>query len=1165
MPRPTSRRNGNNGGGKKTTTLSKATTPEEGFRIGSEFDTTAAAPTNRTFNRGGGGAENSLNHYQHTGHPLHLSHHSREADDTNHSRMDHPSCRLLQDIATRIWNAPTQQQQQQHAPGDKHSSATSRITPNATSTMVIQDPSVGASTPAASLWIGLLRQYLLERQEEKERQQPQQEQGEDTPHLLGGSIGCGTVDGTGGATKKRKKKKKKKVETTATTGTLDSSSTETTITLSSATATAESTPLIVNGDEVVVVVAGPPPPPATVQKSIAPQPPNKSGTEKSSTKRNLENDNEDSASPALPTRTIGAPTTTASSLRIRRDQLVREYLHRTRDDTIKSLQPTNGGNVTSTTTTATTTTLSTIANTPPRSALDTITQFVEEYLAGSDQTRSKSCRIPHSIVQLAIDRIQCNQCRRSVNESIHQQQPYTNKTMTGPVTIPLFAEYHEHHHHHLASSDDKLFDYVAMEEGLGQPGWHFVCDKRSETSNELLWELRFRDATKNDRGNDGHDNVLATPDATATDRTDESYKGERDFKRNISGADSNDIANGTLDSESKCQQWNPWSMEFWDLWLMHGVILGGTDVDRLLGICPSSPVDPNSFCDSIHNFMMQHEETFASMQNEIVLSMSEFNRDTRDHAAGGNIEMSSFPAMKKMDSLISRMLQLLLRIVIEVTTSVQNILHRYRQSLSNPVQDPSCAKYGWLLDIVDKLWQAYCVGLQKVIDAIAKYERQVLELANAQGRIPEMFCSAALRTLYRDLVKSKTTILVQDTIHPMRQVLDTKVDLLDPIRCGAEWRTSLIRYLAADRAFHPQTGNNPTSVDLAIEDTLKQVQSWTETVHQPTGEKMMAIHVQHRDQMMHSLRHLQKELQSAMVNEPDNPFMWNMLRHVKILLEPASDDTTGVSLLRSNVAAGIIEIVVPWIRCKVDGSGSGGQAVDAIDIPFNLRRELALATVGRSIHSPCTGGNGRSRVEFIFMVILFDWMKERFQEWQAEIAEKELLAISTNETIPKIHTGNKKSKKKKSGAVAKKAADLRPKDASKNTEESRGAALVSHDETDVDNTIVDVGNRPASYERNSANRSEFMDVQQVDQNDTNVESPGGNVSQSSNSAKDFFMLDEIPEGKSNDGDVNDMSEVDGNVVLFDGSQSFETAENFFVNRLLEVLKEDNVVLWSGTL
>jgi Mg2+ and Co2+ transporter CorA len=277
------------------------------------------------------------------------------------------------------------------------------------------------------------------------------------------------------------------------------------------------------------------------------------------------------------------------------------------------------------------------------------------------------------------------------------------------------------------------------------------------------------------------------------------------------------------------------------------MILAGTDADALLGTFGVAETDMcAAVCDTVDQVSADQERVFCDLAQTLADATQTFQVDTADHAAGGNIEMSTFPIMKETDETCCQILRELLNIVLETSRSVQRIFQRQSSD-----RDELMVKYSWLLQSMDELWQAYCSGIQKLVDEICVYEKQVLELANAQGRIPDMFCSATLRTLYRRLVESKIHV-THRTIALVRQVLDSPVDLLDPLASGAEWRVSLTRFLAADQAFQKALGGTtkdpqPPHVDGAIEQTLEELQEWTQTVHQPTVDKINVVHLQRMD------------------------------------------------------------------------------------------------------------------------------------------------------------------------------------------------------------------------------------------------------------------------------------------------------------------------------
>jgi hypothetical protein len=376
---------------------------------------------------------------------------------------------------------------------------------------------------------------------------------------------------------------------------------------------------------------------------------------------------------------------------------------------------------------------------------------------------------------------------------------------------------------------------------------------------------------------------------------------------------------------------------------------------------------------------------------------------------------------------------------------LQGMLHRLAATASSK-QECDVVWKQWLEPIVnmfDDMWIRYAEGVQTIVTAIAIYENQAFELAAAQGVVAGMPSSATLRTLYRQLVEQKIAIvdkmkneLYAGLHEPVRMLLGVVPDEDD-----GSWNVHLYRYLVAEDTFQQMLAESSRPsirrpwrqrfpVDFAMEHALTDLRGWTETVRKQNSKQIMEVHTQRREKLMRLLQNVEASVSelvaaanadssvaTAMGGEQS---ALDMLRqHVKLLQEgPIYPDMENrediLNITRAHVGDGIVLMVRSWIKSKFETPQDNELKQLAVEIPLSLRRAMVFDCLKHSEEGPCLGGVGTSRFECIMVALLFQWMRERFQEWLAQIAEQELLTkLQDDEKEALERETSKKSKKKK--------------------------------------------------------------------------------------------------------------------------------------------------------
>ncbi|GAX17558.1 hypothetical protein FisN_18Lh208 [Fistulifera solaris] len=631
------------------------------------------------------------------------------------------------------------------------------------------------------------------------------------------------------------------------------------------------------------------------------------------------------------------------------------------------------------------------------------------------------CQLLPDKLQQAVNDIACESCRKVVQEHL----------MKNSMLILHFGGIED-------DRTDAHFDYVAMEEGLGQEKerWYFVRDllapsqsRGSESKDRLdgLWELHYSAASSQDGSNSEH---MA----------------------------------------------NPWKWERFVFVLENGILLPALSVDDLLGFVCVDKMLPQTvvkeILDRVGHLSDRREASFCEWAIRLNDTISTFKEQTSMHDAGGNIEMSSFAVMKSTDETCQELIGNVFDTLWEVTQKVilvTSFSQRYACtdcSLKDEVTDEQ--RKGWHTLQAERradqssndeafvklreLWHVYSKAMEDIYVESANYEKKIEEMTSAQGTIPAMYCSAEIREAYRLLVQAKYRITYH-LIDQFQTHLDCQINLLDPLLGkDAAWNVSWFRYLIAQTVFRNhlmdqqvtrRNGKGSTlSFDEMLETVVVAITKWVmESIHQGTIQKLILEHDQRRKVLCGMVEKLLKTAERHFARDdivqpghPSSIFLIEVQGLHDDLLK--ADYTTHLSSFdRSDVLSKLANLRLNlWQRCvllmatrlhcneclisdeKATEKHDYGwlSLASTIELPFSLKKGLLFQQTGRS-ENPCLGGHGSFRAECVLLGLLYRWMDERYKEWQAVVAEQELLVTMSEEKHQaSTHgTSGKKNKKKK--------------------------------------------------------------------------------------------------------------------------------------------------------
>lgn len=502
----------------------------------------------------------------------------------------------------------------------------------------------------------------------------------------------------------------------------------------------------------------------------------------------------------------------------------------------------------------------------------------------------------------------------------------------------------------------------------------------------------------------------------------------------------------------------PWTMDVVDRLVKEYVLLLGLHPDQIMGAVPISEHHDNnnnnknennnnnkndtylpsnvvtSIQESVDSCYQNLMQDFTLLTSELEGSVVRFC-ETRDHDFC-NIEMTSFPVMKSMDETCDELMGRVLRIVLQVTRSFHFVLIYGGRTVGGAGDAEETARHAWAFNGIMDLWTIYMTAVDEINAGIIDYEEKLFELAT-RGVITQMFLSSTSRSLYRKLVEVKIRVVMK-TIRAAR----VRMDRLEYLNCvgGEDWTAPFSRKLFAHEAFFKVVANtgqkqnrkkhiSKLQMDLACEDVLYTVREWMETVHQGSVSKIMEIH-EHRREKLLRLRRISDIILTGVVEgaKDGDDGCYKVLSYYlceQVSVDDDDDGEASLRTLRMEIGARTLKTIHLWLASRMYSNPDGYKSERQVDMPYRLHGWVASRLGFR--HGDvdvdddfCSRSGGNTRAVCILVGLLYRWMSDRCQEWQAEVAEQELFAVEddNNKTAETQVAGkstkpSKKNKKKK--------------------------------------------------------------------------------------------------------------------------------------------------------
>ncbi|CAJ1964381.1 unnamed protein product [Cylindrotheca closterium] len=334
-----------------------------------------------------------------------------------------------------------------------------------------------------------------------------------------------------------------------------------------------------------------------------------------------------------------------------------------------------------------------------------------------------------------------------------------------------------------------------------------------------------------------------------------------------------------------------------------------------------------------------------------------------------------------------------------------------------------------LADLQMQFWTTCLMALNKVLKSAKNYYEKIEHHADQNGSLPKIFVSADLRELYRELLDEKRTAWT-DVCNKYERGMSK--------RALREYYTRTSWY-----EFKSQSKTKPNRLDEKCFELLDHLVNWTDTI---LGRRMSDIYKTRIGQTNQVLELLQKvvdplteqyETVERFFSSERNVYFAN-LRSQIVLVRSVKKQMR--LLDQDEVESMVMGVLLMWRQTRIMQSRMvQSQAIPPL--PLQLKKWMLQDDIDSDVWKwdsppetsiPITrhmnyplGAGGKRRAMCVLAGLVYQWLGDRYKEWQAEVAEQELLTDFVAETEkPAVTNGEsksakkKKKKRKKSGAVS---------------------------------------------------------------------------------------------------------------------------------------------------
>jgi hypothetical protein len=487
-----------------------------------------------------------------------------------------------------------------------------------------------------------------------------------------------------------------------------------------------------------------------------------------------------------------------------------------------------------------------------------------------------------------------------------------------------------------------------------------------------------------------------------------------------------------------------WNRDVLEFWLREYLILGGLGYDHVV-------VGPTG--------MSLTEEQEMSIWNNIDDADSshvDALKDIADHLQSQAVKLTTLKqcetvdfksnrALMDIEETLSHIMQKILDHVNDISRSYQEVA-LYRNCASRRSEYPAIVLNSQRLsddNAICNLWDAYLNGVTRVFLLTSKFEEKMVSMVDNAGNFPHFYYNSASRQLFKQFLNQKL-LVIHGVLEAVDKALASDVD--DRIETVSDIFTpTFLRSIFALKdvvvALVPDHPTRRTPLDDACEDMLYRLRSWCEKIHKPSETQLWKEHEEKRKNLVFTIEKADTIIRMAItdilrgsVGDPSIELMYRQWQ-TRDIDAVRIEDVASLRQVHELVVHKAGAMIRLWMNLRAFGAVKPSYPSKRVGISASLVSYTAVgSTSSHSNHSRVECLNGaESRAGCILSSLLFDWMSRRFGEWQAEMAERELLTVTDIDgaSWSKVAKGKNTKKKKEQKAVV----STKPKSSSKVKEE----------------------------------------------------------------------------------------------------------------------------------
>ena len=571
-------------------------------------------------------------------------------------------------------------------------------------------------------------------------------------------------------------------------------------------------------------------------------------------------------------------------------------------------------------------------------------QFLQARLESGGQPLG----IPLADLKESCTWIDCPTCREDATTAFEQMQSRFEETKKSVVLNPLCLS--DPLAHKVDTCIETAFDYVALEEGNHTPTQKLLEEQHESLPVDLDVCLSFTISEPKQKKNAGAG-------------TSKHFFLERFTSKHL---------------DALVEKWLPCGID--------QDVMVTTEVVNEANISTDSTRKSTSSYPQAAIFLQNDE--FHTMQQKVLENEKDIKMSLDELES---IERDMLDEMSKFSSINDSNLQFG---AYKWIKDCDNTCKGYMEKILEILRLTTSERSDDLAGLQMKLWTSYCDALNKTFKACDSFYTVVQAMANQRGVIPKIFVNAPLRKEFQTLVEEKVRVWTE--------VGKIFTNLLTN-RVLKEWCTWSVWRNSRSKAPEDQ------SLDTDCHDLVKELSEWTETIFQYSIPKIQESLMNQTEHLLELLQKIVEPLASEyeMVekyfSKEQNMFFASLRSNILLAHGVRKQmrliDQTEVE----NMSTGVILI---WRQMRIMQS----RMILPLEtqLPLQVRRWMlqdeqklddwrlgapAMSNESWSHHTNCRAcpNGGKQRILCVLAGLVYRWLGDRYMEWKAEVAERELL------------------------------------------------------------------------------------------------------------------------------------------------------------------------------